>query len=431
MNYKEKINELLGYQIIDESKPDDYYRLAEKQYDSQTIMVVIETMLSNQLTMGKKVKEFETKFAHLHTREFGIMTNSGSSALLMVFNYINKFNYKNTTKEKRKVITTMLNWSTPIFALLEADFIPVFVDVNIDDFAINYNEIEDAIDDETCGILITHLMGNPVFVKPIIDLAEKHNLWVVEDVCESVFSRCMFVSGMLGDFACFSFYFTHQLSTIEGGMILTNNMMAYNALLSRRAHGWSRDRTDESALITNNKHLDPAFLFVDIGFNFRPTEINAAIGLLQLENFEKTQTERLQTVYLLNEILHEFRKGGQIITTKNNVNTIDYTITPFCYYMIMDKEVKERLVTVLKANKIECRPIAMGKYSSHPIGKNTKWLTKSDLINTDRIFNGGLYIGIHDKFEEVKVRRIGKILHDFFSTEFVQIEKYLKQPYVN
>ena len=175
-----------------------------------------------------------------------------------------------------------------------------FVDVTLDDFTINVNEIEKAITKKTCGIMLVHLIGNPCDMQKIKKIAKKHDLWLIEDACEAHGAKFHKKHvGSFGDLSTFSFFASHHITTMEGGMVVTNNKTLYELGKSLRSFGWIRDQSSKKALEKKYKKIDPRFLFVNVGYNLRPTELQGAFGIHQIKKLENLVKIRIDKCYFL------------------------------------------------------------------------------------------------------------------------------------
>ncbi|GAI56483.1 unnamed protein product, partial [marine sediment metagenome] len=162
------------------------------------------------------------------------------------------------------------------------------MDVGLDSFNIDVDEIEKAITDKTRAIMLVHLLGNPCSMDKIMAIARKYNLYVIEDACEAHGAEFKGQRvGSFGNLATFSFYFSHHISTIEGGMVLTNNEEFAELCKSLRVFGWIRELSAKDKIAKEYRHIGPMFLFINTGYCFRPTEIQGAFGIHQLQKLDK------------------------------------------------------------------------------------------------------------------------------------------------
>ena len=247
----------------------------------------IDSLLDLRTTMGRKVVRFEKAWTRYQRSAGSIMVNSGSSANLVAVAALLDPTGPRLLRPGDEVIVPAVTWSTTIFPLQQLGLVPVLVDVDPETLNLAPEGVEAAITRKTRGIVPVHLLGNPCAMPEIMALARRRRLAVIEDCCEAHGARVgARLVGSFGDLGTFSFFFSHHITTMEGGMITARSRSLLPILVSQRAHGWVRGRPDEAALRRRHADIDPRFLFVTTGFNVRPTELNAAFGLHQLPRLE-------------------------------------------------------------------------------------------------------------------------------------------------
>jgi len=264
---------------------------------------------SDNLTMGKQCRAFEREFADYLGVEHAVMVNSGSSAnLIALFAMADALIPSDGALPGRirpgsEVIVPALTWSTTIWPVLQVGAKPVFVDCDPHSLQMEPDAIEAAITPETSAIVVVHVLGGAVNVTDVEAIARRRNLWLFEDTCEALGAAWNGKRvGSFGHLASFSFYFSHHITTIEGGMVVTNDARLADLLRAMRAHGWVRDMEASKEIAANYPHIDPRFLFLTTGFNVRPTEINAAIGLEQLKKLPAFNDSRRETARRLDRV---------------------------------------------------------------------------------------------------------------------------------
>ena len=246
---------------------------------------VIEFLKKNpRLTNGPEVKKFEQIWSKWLGVKYSVFVNSGSSANLASISYLR------TLYSDGEIIVPTITWVSDILSVLYNNFKPVFVDINIDNLALDEHLIEKAINKKTRAIFLTHVLGFNGLTEKIINLAKKNNLYLIEDVCES--HGATFKNkkvGTFGDISNFSFYFAHHMSTIEGGMICTNKKEIYERIRIIRGHGLLRESNDiklKKSISKKYNKLNDEFLFIYPGYNLRSTEINAIYGINQIKRLD-------------------------------------------------------------------------------------------------------------------------------------------------
>ena len=263
------------------------FPLASTTWGDEELDAMQRVISSGMFTMGASVAEFQRQFADYAGSRYCVMVNSGSSAnLLMVAALFYTSNETLRLKAGDEVIVPAVSWSTSYSPLYQYGLKIVFVDIDLETLNYDLDQLESAVNDRTRAILAVNLLGNPNDFSRIEQLVERQNIVLIEDNCESMgaeFSGKK--TGTFGVMGTFSTFFSHHMSTMEGGMIVTDDEELYHILLSLRAHGWTRDLPEENH-VCGRKSSDPfteSFRFVLPGYNVRPTELSGAIGIEQLK----------------------------------------------------------------------------------------------------------------------------------------------------
>jgi len=222
----------------------------------------IESILTTWVTMGKKVKQFEDMYAQYVGVPYAVMVNSGSSANLLAMSILTNPTLKNRIEPGDEVITPAVTWVTTVYPIINVGAVPVLVDVDLETFNISPEEIEKAITSRTKAIMPVHLVGNPCDIKRVMEIAKRHNLFVIEDACEATGAEIDGQKvGSFGDLATFSFFFSHHITTIEGGMVMTSNEELAELAKALRVFGWVRDLRDRDKIAARYKDIDPTVSF--------------------------------------------------------------------------------------------------------------------------------------------------------------------------
>lgn len=370
--------------------------------------------------MGKKVIEFEKKFARWTGFKYSMMVNSGSSANLLLIESLlrgtRKYNY---LKPGDEVIVPALSWPTTVWPIVQLGLKPVFVDSNIEDLSIDFNKAKKAITKKTKAVFLIHVLGNSANMNLAKQFCKKYNLELIEDCCESLgaFYKKKHV-GNFGIGGTFSFYFAHHICSIEGGAICTNDKNLYEDLKSFRAHGWIRNRSDKKKYISKFNKLDENFLFVTTGYNVRPTEINAAIGIQQLSKLENNLRKRDIVVKKILKIIEQFEDLeiiGKEKISKNlshkNIRSHSWMNLPILYKKKSPSNFK-KILKIFKKNKIETRSIIAGNIIRHPVMKNLDFRIGCDLKVSEHIFKYGFMIGCHPNIDNKAILSLEKAIHN-------------------
>ena len=252
------------------------------QYDATDIVNGLDTLTRGWPTIGKEVENVEKKIQKLLKIKNAIMLNSGGSSNFLILYLLCSVYAKKNDKLNfgDEVLTPAVTWSTTVGPIIQNNLVPVLVDVNLSTYDINAELLEKAITKKTKAIMLVHPLGHVCDMDKILKICKKYNLILIEDNCESIGAKFKNkFSGTFGKFASISMYQSHHISSVEGGMILTDDDYYADILRSLRANGWLREVTNKKTkknFIKNNKNIDQSFMFPYIGFNFKPTDMAAA-----------------------------------------------------------------------------------------------------------------------------------------------------------
>ncbi len=386
-------------------------------YDHQETNRVLKTLLSGWITQGPQVKEFENKYAEYCGSKFGVAVNSGSSAnLLVLATLMDKRFGKTRLKRGDEVIVPAATFPTTATPLIQLGLVPVFSDVDIESYTLSPEEVEKNITKKTKAIFPVHFFGHPAEMDPINEIAEKHDLFVIEDSCEAHGAKYKNKKvGSLGDVATFSFHVAHNMTTGEGGMIVTDDY--HIADLSRILRQFGRacfcdhcNKKREETLNEEMKEYDPRYLFEYLGYSTKMVDMQAAFGLVQLSKLDNMTEMR-------RDIVRQFRKY---------LEPYSDTIRPqaekewayhsyYSFPMLITDEAKftrRKLVDFLESRNIETRGLMGGSLAHQPafIGKKFK---TGNLVNTVKIRDNGFFIGCHPDITREEVKYVGDTFTEF------------------
>ena len=363
-----------------------------------------------RLTNGKQVKAFEKKWSKWLGCKYSTFVNSGSSANLISLNYLKYIGYK-----KGEVIVSSLNWVSDIASIIQCGFKPVFVDIDINNLAPNIDQIKSKINKNTIAIVLTHILGFNGLSNDLIKIVKKRKLFLIEDVCESHGAK--FNDKKLGNFGnCsnFSFYFAHHMSTIEGGMVSTNDKNIYEFSRIIRSHGMNREHDNLNLKKKNIKkfsNLNKDFIFLYPSYNLRSTEINAVLGQTQLSRLNKN-------INIRNKNFKYFIKNldSSKYFTKFDLEGIsNYALLVLLNKNYQNNFYRDKLEKKMNKYKIEFRRGMSGggnqllqPYLSREIKKQ---YNKTKFRNVDSIHHYGYYIGNYPTLKKQKILKIVKILN--------------------
>ena len=385
-------------------------------YDKKEINAVIKT-LKKSTQMGSAVIEFEQKVSKLFSKKFGLMVNSGSSALTLALKVMD-------FKKDSEIITPCLNFGTAISSIMLSNLKPIFVDCEIDTLQIDVKKIEKKITRKTKALLIPNLIGNIPDWKKIRKLANKHKLMIIEDSADTLGATIENKpSGRFSDISITSFYGSHIISCAgNGGMFLTNNENYFTKAKVLRSWGRMSSLIKDSENI--NKRLgiklkgydyDRKFVFSEAGYNFEPSEVGASFGLIQLKKFKKFNMLRNRNFKLHFNFFKKFK--NYFIVPKIE----KYVKTNFLAYPIILKNnlnfSRKEIQIYLEKNNIQTRPIFSGNSLRHPafsslINKRNKL---NSFKNSDYIMKYGLLIGCHQGLRSKEIDYIHKTIFKFIN----------------
>jgi len=341
---------------------------------------------TNRFTNGPKVKEFEQAWSDWLGVKYSVMVGSGAAS-----NYITTSIVRELKGQKGEIIVPPIGWVSDISSVINTGFLPVFVDVDLRSMAITAENIEKAINEKTKAIVLVHALGFNGINDQLIDLARKHDLLLIEDCCESHGATYKDQKiGSYGDMSCFSFYFGHHMTTIEGGMLCTNNKEIYELACMFRSHGMTREASQETHDKYAKPDVNPLFTFAVPGYNMRSGEINAVLGLEQLKrldyNIEKRQENLNTWLAHLDDSLY--------YTGYNVEGSSNYALP-----LILNEENNkmQQVCEVLEQESVEYRigTAGGGNQARQPYLERYGYKVVGSLKVSDYIHDFGLYIGNH------------------------------------
>lgn len=374
-------------------------RLSEPTFSADEVIEVAAVMCSTRVTMGNKVNDFEKKFAESVGVDYCVSSNSGSSANLLAVSALCSPLLENRLLPGDEVIVPAVSWSTTVWPLIQHGLIPVVVDVDPESLNISLDSIEAAISERTRALMLVHVYGNPCDMSAIEEICARHRLYLIEDCCEAL--AATYGGRPVGSFGClgtFSFYYSHHISTLEGGVTITPNFELSEIMTIRRAHGWTRDMKDPTELNRKNEPLDPRFLFVDLGYNVRITEVQGAMGLSQLKKLNSfVNRRRSNTLRFEQAIARNPRLKCQKREEKGDSSCFGFAI------LTGSQQERRELSKYLTMAGIENRPIICGNIARQPAMSNFSHRISGSLDNSDTVMDCGLSIGNHHGLDEAAV----------------------------
>ena len=365
------------------------YKLSDDTWGKEEIIAILEVITSNQFTMGEKVRLFEKAFADYFGSKYAVMVNSGSSANLVL---ISALLYSGKLNKGDEIIVPAVSWSTTYFPLIQNSLKIKFVDIDRETLNIDISKLEKAISKNTKAIFAVNLLGNPNNFELLFDICQKYNLLLIEDNCEALGAKYNNkYTGTFGIGGTFSFFYSHHICTMEGGMVATDDKGLYEYMLSLRAHGWTRNLPKDSEIYRKNSdEFYELFNFILPGYNLRPLEIEAAIGIEQLKKVDKIIENRRKNAEYFKERLDNMR----IYDTQKEIGESSW----FGFPIILKEKYqgkRDLVVNFLKEKGIEVRPIVAGNFLRNPVIKYLDYEISGDVKNSDYIHDNGFFVGNH------------------------------------
>ncbi len=352
--------------------------------------------------MGEVTKKYEKVWSEWVGRR-SVFVNSGSSANLAMYSVLDC----SSQLMNKKVIVPSNGWATTIDPAIQLGFQPLMCEADPDTFGLDLDHLEELLEEHRpATVMLVHALGVPHKMDELMALKEKYEFILLEDACASVGSAYKGKRvGTFGDMSSFSTYFGHQSSSVEGGFIFTDNKEFYNILRMIRSHGWAKDLDEE----TYNNHfskynIDPAhrpFAFFYPGYNIRPTDIQAKIGLGQFEKFEWVRKNRIRNHELYKTLLRNDFGVQKYSSDEVEVCSISFAI------LAKDPEERDKVVHALNNNSIETRLYSAANLGLHPFWYDNfgKFLAP----NATRLYSCGLFLPNHPDLERSDIEFISKV----------------------
>ncbi len=390
-------------------------KLHEATFGPDEIFAATKVMMSTNVTMGKEVLTFENDFSKKFKIKNGIMNNSGSSANLLAVSALCNLEFENHLKPGDEVIVPALSWSTTVWPLIQHGLVPVIVDIDPMTLNIDIELIKKSISDKTKAIMPVHCYGNPCNLNGLKEICKDHSLYLIEDSCESLGAKYddQYI-GTFGDVGTYSFYFSHHMTTFEGGICITNNDELAEVMRTLRAHGWLRELHNKNTIKEYAKkypEFDPRFLFSNIGYNLRPTEMSGVVGSIQLKKLDNFVESRRKSAEYLKKTFLKFDDKFDIQHETENAyhSWFGFPITIKSKTNFSVSEIRNFFSDM----QIETRPIICGNIAKQPAIKKYKHRVSGDLNNSDNVMNNSFSIACHQSLCDESLSYISEVLNKF------------------
>ncbi|MBK5305890.1 MAG: DegT/DnrJ/EryC1/StrS family aminotransferase [Frankiaceae bacterium] len=384
------------------------YPLATTSWDERELEAIRAVMASGHFTMGERVREFESAFAAFVGSRYAVMSNSGSSAnLLMVAAACHRAD--SPLRPGDEVIVPAVSWGTTYYPVAQYGLRLRFVDVDLRTLNLDVAQAAAAVTPRTRAVLAVNLLGAPNQFDQLESLCADNGLLLLEDNCEALgASFAGRQTGTFGAMGTFSFFFSHHMSTMEGGMSVTDDRELAELMTSLRAHGWTRELGDDNLVHPKvGNDFDDLFRFVLPGYNLRPLEMEAAIGLVQLDKLPSMLAERRANA---TRFLALFRGRDDVIIQEPPGDS-----SWFGFSFVLSGPLEGRRAQVaaaLAAADVECRPIVAGDFTKNPVIKLMPHDIAGELPNAGRIDRDGLFVGNHHYPLDEELQLLARVLDD-------------------
>ena len=399
-------------------------RYAGRVFDENELINLVDSSLDFWLTAGRYAEEFESRFAEYFDVSDAILVNSGSSANLVALSTLtSKKLGDKRLKPGDEVITVAAGFPVTIAPIIQNGLIPVFVDVNIGTYNAIPEQIEEAISPKTKTIVMAHTLGNPFDLDRVMEIVEKYDLWLVEDNCDAVGSTYRGkLTGTFGHMATVSFYPAHHMTMGEGGCVLTNNEDL--ARIARSFRDWGRDcycgpgenntcgKRFSQQFGSLPRGYDHKYVYSEIGYNLKLTDMQAAVGVAQLDKLKEfTQTRK----YNFNKLFQGLKQYEDRIVLPQATPNSDPSW--FCFLITVRKNAgfsRNDLTSFIEQNGIETRNLFAGNLTRQPAFLDTPMRKINDLKNTDYVMNNTFFVGVYPEIDDARIDYMLNIFTHFF-----------------
>ena len=377
--------------------------LVKDTIDKNDIDILIEWLETYpRLTKDKLTVEFEEKWSNWLGTDYSVFCNSGSSAILLMLYALIQSDY---IKKDSKIVIPSAAWATDLAPIIQLGLEPILCDINFDNLSVDLNHLEEIfIRNNPSALILVSVLGLVPDMEDIADLCDKYDVYLLEDVAESTGSN--YIGKKLGTFglmSIFSTYFGHHLSTIEGGIVCTNDKKLMNILKALRSHGWERDMSDDFKNKLRREwsvdDFNALYTFYYPGFNFRPTDLHAFIGINQIKKLDGNIIKR-------NKIFDIYNSNISNDYWKMKIYEHRF-VSNFAYPIIHPK--RDEIVKRLLENKIECRPMICGSMGNQPF--YIKEYGRLTLPNVSKVDRCGLYVPNHPGLKKSEIDCIVNIVN--------------------
>ena len=395
-----------------------WYPLNYATFGKEEITSALQSMITFQTSMHAKTKLFESMFSDQVGSDSAIFLNSGSSADLIAMNVLVKSPDYDVNKND-KVLVPAITWPTQIWAIIQSGLVPVLYDCDEFNFNPDVSRVPKSVLNEVKIIFTTHILGTCCDIDNLLDICETNKIYLAEDACESLGTLYRGKQvGTFGEVGTFSSFFSHHLTTMEGGILCSKNKDLYNQAKLLRAHGWLRaiqnDGLDEFCLkrgisISDYMDIDSRYLFLDEGYNLRPTEINASFGIQQLKKLKQFNLKRKK----LSEAFYKEISKLKNLSAPKLVEGCEPCFMALPFSVNSEKFGALKSIKYLEERGVESRPLIAGNILKHPVSKSIKLQSSNEeLKGANFHHHNSLYVGLSPNHSFEDIDRLIKVIQD-------------------
>jgi len=427
---KEILNKVKEFYKVQKKKEkkfipgQSYVNYSGRVYDEKEMINLVDASLDFWLTADRYARQFENDFAKFLGIKYCLLTNSGSSANLLAISALTSLELgKKKLKPGDEIITVACGFPTTLNPIIQNNLIPVFIDIELGTYNIQAEKIEKAISKKTKAIFVAHTLGNPINLDKILKIVKKYNLWLIEDNCDALGSKYKGqYTGSFGHISTCSFFPAHHITMGEGGAVLTDDLKLKKIIASFRDWGrdcWcepGHDNTCKKRFSRKSGKLpfgyDHKYIYSHIGYNLKITDMQAAIGIAQLEKlplFIKKRKENFKEIYKFLKLYENYFVLPQAEK--------DSQPCWFGFPILVKPEApfsRNEIVNYLEDNKIATRMLFGGNLIKQPAYENTKYRIFGSLKNTDLIMNNLFWLGVYSGITKEKLNYLTKVFNKFF-----------------
>ncbi|MBP3200021.1 MAG: lipopolysaccharide biosynthesis protein RfbH [Lachnospiraceae bacterium] len=426
---REYAKENLSNYSLKKYKDGDRIPYSAKVFDEEEVVNLVDSALEFWLTQGHYYDEFEEKLAKYLGVRFVSYVNSGSSANLLAFETLTSpLLNERRIKKGDEVITVACGFPTTVAPIIQFGAVPVFVDMSIPTYNIDVSALEKAKSDKTKAVFIAHTLGNAFNIVKVKEFCDKYNLWLIEDNCDALGTECKIdgkykKTGTIGDIGTSSFYPPHHLTTGEGGAVYTDDPLLHKIINSLR--DWGRDCICKSGIDNTCNHrydgtygelpkgYDHKYVYSHFGYNLKATDLQAAIGVAQLDKIDSFVEKRRKNFDLLYKLLEDAGMEEYFILPKA---TIDTKPSWFAFILtVKDGISREKVVRYIESKNVQTRMLFAGNIIKQPCfddirNDKTKYRVIGDLKNTDTIMNNTFLVGVYPGLDEDRIKYMARVI---------------------